>query len=485
MRVSFFGAAGEVTGSCYLLETARARILIDFGIHQGHHEAERRNRRMPPILPESLDAVVVTHAHLDHTGRLPLLVGGNCRREGDAECPAPLYATPATIDLAGIMLRDAAHIQEGDAERENRRRTREGKPPVTPLYTTADAERVLGKFRALPFGEAREIAPGVTCRFTESGHILGAASVELTIRENSAPPKVLVFSGDIGPTGVPLLRDPSPPERADILILESTYGDRDHRGRGETVAEFERVLNACRGNGGGKVLIPCFAVGRTQELIYELGRLRREESRSRAARDTDLPGVYVDSPLGIEATGLYLRHSGLFDEETLAIIRAGDTPLAFPGLRFTRTRDQSAALNTLWGGAVVMAGSGMCTGGRILHHLKHGLSNPRTHVVFVGFQAEGTLGRRLVNGEKQVRVMGEVLPVRAGVHTLGGFSAHAGRSELLSWASRVRPGGAGSGAIRVILTHGEDGPRRALRESLRSELGWYAEMPRFGESVEV
>ncbi len=491
MRLTFHGAAGEVTGSCYLLETAQARVLIDFGLHQGAMDAAKKNGRFPPIAPESLNAVVLTHAHLDHVGRLPLLVGGCCRRPDGggrtqpAPFRAPVYATAASIDLAAIILKDAAHIQDADAERENRRRLREGKTPVAPLYTSADADRAIALLRAVRFGEGREIAPGVTCRFFESGHILGAASVELTVCENGAAPKIVVFSGDIGPRGVPLLRDPEPPPRADVLVLESTYGNRDHRARSATVAELNQVLNEARdpgGAGGGKVLIPCFAVGRTQELIYELGCLRRDEARSRRVRDTELPGVYVDSPLGIEATGLYARHPELFDGEAAAILRSGGSPLNFPGLRFTRTREQSAALNSMGGGAIVMAGSGMCTGGRILHHLRHGLPNPRNHVVFVGFQAEGTLGRRLVNRESVVRVMGEMVSVRAAVHTLGGFSAHAGRTELLAWASRVRPVG---GTMRLFLTHGEDMPRRSLAAALRDQSGWTATLPGFGDSVEL
>ena len=487
MRLSFFGAAGEVTGSCYLLETERARVLIDFGIFQGGRDAERRNRRMPPIRPESLDAIVLTHAHLDHTGRLPLLAGAcpRPRRSSGVRCGAPIWATPATIDLTGILLRDAAHIQEMDAERTNRRRAAEGKPPVTPLYTTPDVDRVLGGLRPLGFDEAREIAPGVTCRLTGSGHILGAASVELSVRQGDAS-RTIVFSGDIGPRNVPLLKDPVPPDRADVIVLESTYGDRDHRPRTETVAEFHAATLEARveQGGGGKVLIPTFAVGRTQELIYELGCLRREEVRRRNVQDTDLPGVYVDSPLAIEATALYSRHHGLFDEDSAAVVRAGQSPLAFPGLRFTRTREQSEALNSLRGGVIVMAGAGMCTGGRILHHLKHGLADPRTHVVFVGFQAEGTLGRRLVDGHAEVRVFESLVAVRARVHTLGGFSAHAGQTELVRWASHVRAARPGQ-QPRVYLTHGENLPRAALRTRLANELGIAAELPTFGASVDL
>lgn len=531
MRLSFYGAAGEVTGSCYLVETDRARVLIDFGLHQGDQNAERRNRRLPPIDPARLDAVILTHAHLDHSGRLPLLTPGHnstapsgvplldaqrrsgdgpssarlrggapravapraARRDAGDEFRGPIYATPATIELTGILLRDAAHIQENDAERENRYRVRERKPPVTPLYTADDAERVLRLLRALPYNQPREVAPGITCRFTEAGHILGSASVELTVRERERQ-IVIAFSGDVGPRGSPLLRDPEPVANADVVILESTYGDRDHRDYDESIQEFARVLDGARAAAASKVLIPSFAVGRTQMLIYEIGRMRVNGGGSRGAPASSLPGVYVDSPMAIEATDLYRRHLDLFDEETRAIIASGDTPLAFPGLRFTHTREQSAALNTLGGGAVVIAASGMCTGGRILHHLRHGLGRPETCVVFVGFQARGTLGRRLVDGEPIVRVLGEPIEVKASIHTICGFSAHTGQSGLIEWAAAVKPVSNGSREIggtktqskqRVFLTHGEDKPRAALRDRLRRELGWEPALPNWGESVEL
>lgn len=464
MRLSFFGAAGEVTGSCYLLETSRARVLVDFGLHQGGVRAETRNRRFPPVEPDRLDAVVLTHAHIDHSGRLPLLA-----REGYA---GPIYATPATRDLCEIMLRDAAHIQVGDAAQRARRRARCGRGCPPPLYTVEDAERALALFRDAPFDTPTEVAEGVTARLYDAGHILGAASVELTVRDRGTQ-RVLVFSGDLGPKGAPLMRDPKPPPHADVLILESTYGDRDHRSLEATLDEFVGVVRRAL-TSDGKTLIPSFAVGRTQQLIYHFGRLR-------ASGRLDHPAVYVDSPMAVSATELYRRHRDLFDDDARRIIDAGDSPLNFPDLHLTRSVEESRALNDLRG-VVIVAASGMCTGGRILHHLRHNLWRPETTVLIVGYQAEGSLGRRLVDGARRVRVLGEPVVVKAGIHTLGGFSAHAGQSELIQWASAVRRDGA---RPRTFLTHGEDRARRPLAARLAADFDLRCELPVWRQSVEL
>lgn len=463
MKMTFFGAAGEVTGSGYLLETDRTRVLVDFGLHQGEREASDHNR-----LPERLDAarlsaVVLTHAHIDHCGRLPMLI--------PAGFSGPIYATPATIELTDILLRDTAHLQMADAERYNRVMLRAGESPARPLYTMAEVEAVMKLFRPLAYETAREVAPGVSVRFVDAGHILGSASVEMTVEERGRR-TTIAFSGDIGPCGVPILRDPTPIRRADVVLLESTYGDRDHRSREETVREFDQILAEARG-GAGKVLIPAFAVGRTQDLIYEMSRL------SRAGR-FDGAEVYIDSPMAIEVTELYRRHRELFDAETRQIVRDGGTPLNFPGLRFTRTAEESKKLNDVDRGTVIIAGSGMCNGGRIVHHLRHGLGKPGTHVVIVGFQAQGTLGRRLVDGQKVVNVLGDPVPVKAQIHTLGGFSAHAGQSHLVRWAANFdpRPG-------RLILTHGEPKARDALCAKIDADLGMRCEKPGFLETIEI
>lgn len=463
MRLTFFGAAGEVTGSAHLLETDRARVLVDFGLHQGEEEAEEHNRMPAKLRPADLDAVVLTHAHLDHSGRLPMLPGAGFR--------GPVYATPATIELTDILLRDSATIQEADATRANRWRLEQGRPPEQPLYGLEEVATVMKQLRPVKYTEPFEVAPGISARFFDAGHILGSASVEVTVREGDRE-QVIVFSGDIGPKGLPLLRDPTLLKRADIAVLESTYGDRDHRSREETVAELAGILEDCRGR-CGKILIPAFAVGRTQDLIYELGKLSR-------ARRLDGVHVYVDSPLATDATRLYRSHTHLFDQESRALLQDGDSPLNFPGLRFTRSVEESKQLNTISKGVVVIAGSGMCTGGRILHHLKWGLPKPETHVVIVGFQAAGTLGRRLVDGQKVVKIHGDPVPVRASIHTLGGFSAHAGQSGLVEWARAFDPP-----PRRLILTHGEPRARDALAARLRREMGIECDRPGREESYEL
>lgn len=463
MRIRLFGAAGEVTGSCYLVETERARVLVEFGMHQGGGAAERRNRRIPPIRARDLDCVILTHAHIDHSGRLPLL-----NRE---DYPGEILATPATIDLCDILLKDAANIQQQDAERFSRRRSRRGGRIATPLFTTLDVEKILPRFRPLAYDEPREVAPGVTARFVDAGHILGSASLELTIAEGGAS-KTVVFSADVGPRGAPLLRDPVTFERADLVFLESTYGDRDHRPTDETVDELLGILTGAQRT-GGKVLIPAFAVGRTQQLIWFIGEALRN-------RRLDDVRVILDSPMAISATELYRRHRDLFDDESWTVIAGGDTPLSFPGLQIARTPEESMAINRMDGGVVVISASGMMNGGRILHHLKHGLWREQTHLVVVGYQAQGTIGRRIVDGAGVVKIMGDPIRVKAQVHTLGGFSAHAGQTQLVEWLAPMAPS-----SPRVVLTHGEDPPRRALAERIKADLGLASELPVFGDIIEL
>lgn len=464
MKLSFHGAAGEVTGSCYLLETGSARVLIDFGMYQGVREAEDRNRRPPPLDARHLDAVVLTHGHLDHSGRLPLLGGANYT--------GPIHATPATIALTEILLRDAANIQAADNERLNTRRRRMGLDPVRPLYELQDVQAVLKLLRALPYWEEREIAPGVRAQLVDAGHILGSASLELKVEEGGRR-RTIVFSGDIGPKGAPLVRNPTELREADVLILESTYGDRDHRSREATMQEFRDVISEAIA-GSGKVLVPSFAVGRAQNLIYEMAKMHRAGDWN-----GDVP-VILDSPMAIDATDLYMEHRELLDSDVQAMLSAGEHPLRFPSLRFSPTAEESRRINSLHGAAVIIAGAGMCTGGRIVHHLKHNLWRPEAHVMIVGYQAQGTLGRRLVDGQKRVRVLGEVIAVKAKIHTIGGLSAHAGQSELVAWARNFEPR-----PEKVFLTHGEPAARDRLAERLEREAGVEAAKPAVGESVEL
>ncbi|MBN8644078.1 MAG: MBL fold metallo-hydrolase [Planctomycetes bacterium] len=474
IRLSFFGAAGEVTGSCYLLETDRARVLIDFGLHQGSRETELRNHRPPPIDARRLDAVVLTHAHIDHCGRLPLLATQGYR--GD------IHTTPASADLATILLRDSAELQEADAARDARRAARRGETAMPALYTRDECERVFPMFAPLPYTTPREIAPGVTLRLIDAGHILGSASAELSVKAAGTGGRATVFyfSGDLGPRGVPLLKDFQPPRSGpiapavepDVVILESTYGDRDHKPLDSSVQEFAGVIDeAARSR--GMILVPSFAVGRTQALVYHYGELLREK------RVTRVP-VFVDSPMAVDATELYCRHRSLFDDEAWTLINNGQSPLKYAGVSYLRSGEESRRLNDMEGPAMVIAASGMCTGGRIMHHLRHHLWKRDTHVVIAGYQSAGSVGRQLVDRVPRVMVMGEPIIVRAKVHTIGGFSAHAGQSDLLRWAAPLK----GSGT-RVFLTHGERQPRQALAARLRESIGIEASLPEYHEVCEV
>jgi metallo-beta-lactamase family protein len=444
MQLEFFGAAGEVTGSCHVLRVGRSTLLLDCGLIQGGPSPHERNRAPFPFEPGSVDAVVLSHAHVDHCGRLPLL-----RQQGFR---GPIYATAATRDLARILLADSAKLAERDAERENRRRARDGnKPRVEPLYSTEDAEATLRQFRAVPYGRPVTVCDGVELRFRDAGHILGSASAWLDLNEGDLHRR-LVFSGDLGQYDSPILRDPEPGDGADLVLMESTYGDRRHREREQTLVEFGEILEACRGS-GGNVLIPAFAVGRSQELLYELG------THFEAWRLGDWQ-IFLDSPMAIEATGVYWDHADLYDEEAARFRRRAHSLPPLPNLKLCRTAEESMAVNRIREGAIVIAGSGMCTGGRIVHHLKHNLERPECHLIFTGFQAQGTLGRALVDGRESVRIHGDELDVAMQVHTLGGFSAHGDQSDLLRWYEGV------GGRPPVWLVHGENAASAGLEDAL-------------------
>ena len=464
MRISIHGAAGDVTGSAYLVRSDQASVLIDFGMFQGGREDERLNRLPARILNRPLDAVVLTHGHLDHVGRLPLLA-----RNGFG---GRIWATAATIEMAGLILRDSARIQSGDLERTNRKRARAGLNPMDPLYTAADVEATLRLMRPLPYDRETTVAPGVEVTAQEAGHMLGSVSLRLRVSERKGA-KVIVFSGDIGPRGAAVLKDADPFRNADLVFLESTYGDREHKPLNATLEEAKAIITEAVAR-GGKILVPAFAVGRVQQLLYYLGRLFH------SGEIKPFP-VFVDSPMATEATRIYAEHPELYDEETMALRDDGVLREFFESnVDFSVSADESRALNKMKGPLLVLAGSGMCTAGRILHHLKQNLWKPETAVIIVGYQAKRTLGRQLVDGASRVRIFGEEIAVKASVHTLNGFSAHAGQAELVEWFGAL----AGS-KPKLVLTHGEDRPRRALAAVIKARHGIDSILPKMNDSVAV
>ncbi len=443
MDIQFLGAAGGVTGSCYLIRCGAKQLLLDCGLFQGTPQTEAQNRAPFTFDPRRLDAVVLSHAHLDHSGRLPMLVKAGYR--------GPVYAQRASRDLCRIMLRDAGYLNEKDAEWENRKRERKGLEPVVPLYTRRDAQRTMRYVRPLDYGDETDILPGIRVRLRDAGHILGSSIVELWLSDGGVKRK-LVFSGDLGHWGAPILRDPETVREADVVLLESTYGDRHHRSWEATWRELAEVLRTA-GHHRGNVLIPSFAVGRTQELLY----LFRENYQT---WDLDRWRVFLDSPMGIEATEVYARHWYVYDAQAKRARERGGNPLLLPNLHISRTASQSMAINRIRAGGIIVAGSGMCEGGRIRHHLKHNVWRQGCHVVIVGYQACGTLGRSLVDGARHIRLWGEAMRVAAKVHTIGGLSAHADQEGLLDWAANFR------GRPLFALVHGETGARQALAERL-------------------
>lgn len=463
MKVKLYGAAGEVTGSSYLVLTENGGILVDFGMFQGGRMAESRNKVPSSLDAAKLKAILLTHAHLDHVGRLPFLA--------QTAFEGPIYATPATIELARLILEDAAKIQRYDAERWNRKRLKQRLQPVKPLFDEEDVERIMSLMQPVEYDKPVQIIEGVTARFAEAGHLLGSTSIELVVTETEGRRRV-VFSGDLGPHGSPILRDSEPFDHADLVFLESTYGNRNHRPLDETVKEFETIIkNAVARR--GKILIPTFAVGRAQLLIFLLARMFREGTVPKFP-------VYLDSPMAVKATEIFSRYSDLMDAEVMEMIK--DHPISedLSTLEMVVTAQDSMKLNDISGPCLIMAGSGMCNAGRILHHLKNNLSDPNTAVVIVGFQADGSLGRTLVEGpQREVQIFGKRIKVNASVHSLGGFSAHADQAGLLKWFDEMagdRP--------RVVLTHGENKARTAFAEILQERYDIVPEMPSLEDVID-
>lgn len=459
MQVQFHGAAGEVTGSCHLVEVGGHRVLLDCGMVQGSRADDARNAAPFDFDPATIDAVVLSHGHIDHAGRLPLLVKRGFR--------GPIYTHPATIDVAAILLADSAAIAQQDADRDNRHPAA-GSTSSVPLYDAADVAATMQRMKALPYRTPGEILPGVRVILRDAGHILGSASIELT---ETASGRTLVFSGDLGPDGTPILCDPEPVPRADLVLMESTYGDRLHKSLSDTIAELGQIFAQAIAS-HGNVVIPAFAVGRSQELLYFFAEHFQ-------AWGLDKFRIFLDSPMATKVTAVYDRHEDLFDAEAKALWANRPHPLRLPNLSFTDSVEQSRAINDIHGGAIILAGSGMCNGGRIRHHLRNNLAGANNHIVFVGYQAQGTLGRLLVNGVPSVKLFGEQVPVNAQCHTVGGLSAHADQAGLMAWYGAI------ANHPPVWLVHGEDPARGVLAERLHAQFGTTVNLSKPGTQVEV
>ncbi len=461
MEIRFFGATREVTGSCYLVHIADRNILVECGLVQGSQKHELRNSDPFPFDLAKLDAVVLTHAHIDHSGRIPLLVKRGYR--------GPIYTHRATTDLCDVMLQDSAYLQEKDAKWENRKRERKGIKLVEPVYDREDARAALKNFRPLEYRKPIEIVPGVRLILRDAGHILGSAIVELYLTENGKERKV-VFSGDLGHAGAPILQDPEIISQADLVIMESTYGDRfHHRSWEDTWKEMGEIITSTL-KGRGNILIPAFTVGRTQELLYAFNQHYQEWGIG----DWH---IFLDSPMGIKATEIYSRHISLYDQKALDFSESSGHLFNMPNLHMSLKTADSMKINLIRSGAIIIAGSGMCTGGRIKHHLKHNIWRSQAHVIMVGFQAGGTPGRALVDGAKHIRLWGEAIKVAATIHTVGGLSAHADQQGLFDWYSGFKNNPA------IVLVHGEPVAMDALAHRLKTELHAAVTCAEYGQTI--
>jgi metallo-beta-lactamase family protein len=465
MRLAFLGAARSVTGSRFLLEAAGAHVLVDCGLSQ-ERDMQAKNWEPFPLPPDRIDEVLLTHAHLDHCGLLPRLVKEGFRGK--------IYATGPTAEIARIVMLDSARLQVEDVEQKKRRHGRENRPsphPLVPLYTEKDAETAASLFQVVSFGETVPLTGGLEAEYFEAGHILGSASIRVRSGRGGGSRTVL-FSGDIGRWDRPIINDPRPCDQADYLLMESTYGDSLHRKDEEIGASLEKVISATVG-AGGNIVIPSFAIERSQEVLYYLNTLLRENRIPHLM-------VFLDSPMATRVTDVYGHWPDYFDPEMVRLIKEGRSPFDFPGLVMARSVDDSKAINRITGSAIIVAGAGMCTGGRIKHHLLRNIARPESTVLFVGYQAEGTLGRQIVNGTKQVRILGETLPVRARVERIEGFSGHADKAELLRWASSLK-----ESPRQAFVIHGEPEVAEHFRATLQKEKGWNAVVPSPGQVVEL
>lgn len=462
MEIQFLGAAETTSGSCYLLSYGAYQVLIDCGLFHGPEELKQRNYGDFPFRPAEIDAVILTHAHIDHSGLLPKLV-----KQGFS---GPIYATGATADLCQVMLADSAYIQEMEVERKNRKLQRRGERLLTPIYTRKDAAATQSHFKRMIYDEEVPILPGLRLRLRDAGHILGAAIVELWVSEGNETLKI-VFSGDLGNLNQPIVQDPTFISSADVLVVESTYGTRLHEGRKERFARLGAVVNEIKAR-GGNLLIPAFAIGRTQDILYAL-RLLQDQG------EIEPQAVYIDSPLAAAATEVFQRHAQVFDYETRSMLREGRSPFEFAGLHYTESVEESIGLNSITGGLIIISASGMADAGRIKHHLKHNLWRKEAGVLLIGHQAYGTLGRFLQDGARQVRIHGEMIQVAASIHTITGFSAHADQKALLNWLKRFSHLG------RVFATHGDSASCHAWAAQIRREFDVPAVVPKLDETFDL
>ena len=473
MKITFLGAAKTVTGSNFLVEAAGKKFLVDCGMYQGKATEEKENSDPFRFNVNEIDFMLLTHAHIDHSGRIPKLYNEGYRN--------PIIATKATCDLCTIMLPDSGHIQEMEIEWKNKKRKREGKEPLLPLYTAEEATKSLELFRRVKYDEIIDIDENIKVRFNDAGHMLGSSIIEVWVNENGKTEKA-VFTGDLGNNDIPLLASPTMIESADYLVMESTYGSRLHMRNDDKAELFLNIVSETLNN-GGTVVIPSFAVGRTQEIVYEINKLKEkrndEEFKQKYRTLMNVP-VFVDSPLAISATEIFRENMDLFDDDVKEAMKKGDNPLEFPGLQFTRTAEESKALNEMDKPAIIISASGMCEVGRIKHHLKHNLWNPKSTILFVGYQAPGTLGSRLVNGEKKVKIFGEEISVNARIEYIEGYSGHADQEWLLNFIySFIKK------PKHIFLVHGEEDSQIVLRDKILETTNIPVTIPDFGETYEL
>ena len=461
MQIEFYGATSGITGSCHILRANGHLVLVDCGLIQGRRELEAKNREPFPFSVEEISAVILTHGHIDHSGRIPLLV-----RQG---YQGLIYAQNATRDLCEILLQDSAYLQERDAQYENKWRERKNKPLIEPLYTVRDARSALENFVGLCYREKKVILPGISICFQDAGHILGSSSAEVWIDEDGNRQKI-VFSGDLGQYDTPILNDPAVIQQADHVLIESTYGNRRHRDRESTLEEIGAIIRDAR-HDRGNLLIPAFAIGRSQEILYYMGKYYDDW-------ELDRWEIFLDSPMAIKATKVYWEYPHLYDEDATRLRHRINEMPKVRDLHLSSTVEESMAINNIRSGAIIIAGSGMCTGGRIIHHLKRNISRKGTHVMIVGYQAHGTLGRKLVNGDPQVKIHGELYEVRARVHTVGGLSAHGDVDDLSRWIGNF------NSDPFVHVVHGEDESKQDFRDGLEA-MGLRADVPGTGDVLEL